>query len=400
MSGPSRSFFGATYRESRSNFLHAAEPVARVREHHLLPGQVGPDGLPLFLDVVWIGPPDADVVVLSLSGTHGAEGFCGSAAQTAWLREDPALPPGVAQLFVHAVNPFGYAHMVRNNEHNVDLNRNFIDFTAELPANELYEQFHATLPARIGFDEDLISEWEAAYESFWTQHGSWTASDAVTRGQYTRPAGVHFGGSEPQWSAVTLAKILHRYCSKARHVVYLDWHTLVRLGDGKLVFLCFNQTGDPLFERVGSWWTRDAIDRDRVNQQWGDGVERSERRPSRHGLLMWGVQNELAPQADLAGAVIEFCADAELTEGDLRAQVRATVYERWLLATRDYQSRDGKRLVEWLRESSSPTRAAFEEKSIACALETYRAALAGAAVWAKEKQPATPGLLVRGAGFG
>jgi hypothetical protein len=392
--------FAATYREARDKFLAAAEAAGGACEHHALPGQVGPDGQALFLDTAWIGPADADVVLVSLSGTHGAEGFCGSAAQTAWLQARPALPRGVAQLFVHAVNPFGYAHMVRNNENNVDLNRNCIDFAAPRPANQLYDRFHMTLPVRIGFDEALIDEWEASYEAFWTEHGAWVASDAATRGQYTQPSGVHFGGDAPQWSVVTLSDVLRRYCGRARHVVYLDWHTLVRLGDGRLVFLCFNQTGDPLFQRVGSWWTPEAIDRDRVNQQWGDGVERSERRPSRRGLLMWGLQNELAPRADLAGAVIEFCADADLTEGDLRAQVRATVYETWLLATREYDSRDGRRLVEWLREANSPTRSSFEEKAVACALATYQAAIEGAARWAEENVPAMPGLLVRGARFG
>jgi Protein of unknown function (DUF2817) len=394
-----QSFFAGTYLEARAKFLAASEPVVRLREHHPLPAEVGPDGQPLFLDLAWVGPPDADVVLLSLSGTHGSEGFCGSAAQTAWLYQRPALPPGVAQLFVHAVNPFGYAHMVRSNENNVDLNRNFIDFDAPLPVNPLYEEFHATLPTRIGFDDALVDEWESAYETFWAKHGAWAASDAVTRGQFTRPDGVHFGGTGPQWSARILRSILRNYCAKARHVVYIDWHTLMRLGDGKLVFLCFNQTGDALFERVGSWWTRAAIDRDRVNRQWGEGIERSERRPSRHGLLMWGLQNELAPRADLAGAVIEFSADAGLTEGDLRAQVREKVYERWLLATRAYDTPVGRRLVEWLREANSPTRVAFQETAIEAALGTYRAALDGAGRWAAEKLAANPGLLVRSAGF-
>src|SRR3546814_19061552 len=76
-------------------------------EAHCLPDRTGPDGKPLYMDVAWVGPDDADVVLLSLSGTHGAEGFNGSAAQVHWLNLHGAepLPKGVAMLFVHAVNP-------------------------------------------------------------------------------------------------------------------------------------------------------------------------------------------------------------------------------------------------------------------------------------------------------
>src|SRR3546814_9727826 len=102
-------------------------------EAHCRPDRTGPDGKPLYMDVAWVGPDDADVVLLSLSGTHGAEGFNGSAAQVHWLNLHGAepLPKGVAMLFVHAVNPFGFAHMLRVNENNVDLNRSE-EHTSEL----------------------------------------------------------------------------------------------------------------------------------------------------------------------------------------------------------------------------------------------------------------------------
>src|SRR3546814_12408913 len=104
-------------------------------EAHCLPDRTGPDGKPLYMDVAWVGPDDADVVLLSLSGTHGAEGFNGSAAQVHWLNLHGAepLPKGVATLFVHAVNPFVFTQLLRINENNIALNRNFLDFSAPLP---------------------------------------------------------------------------------------------------------------------------------------------------------------------------------------------------------------------------------------------------------------------------
>jgi Protein of unknown function (DUF2817) len=401
MTATADAYFSVDYQMARKRFLLAAERAGAELEHHALPEHRGPDGMPLYIDLAWLGPAAADVVLLSLSGTHGAEGFCGSAAQLRWLDERPAgaLPPGVAQLLVHAVNPFGFAHMVRCNENNVDLNRNFVDFTRPLPANPLYEELDTKLPSRIGVDEDLVEEWASVLEGFWSRHGDWSASDALSRGQYTNPYGLQYGGQRPQFSASVLTSRIGVRCSRARHVVYLDWHSLIRVGDGKQVFLCFNQTGGPLFERVASWWGSAAIDRGAVNRQWGEGVERSERRPSRNGLVMWGLQHAVAPSADLAGAVIEFCADPDSLHGNLRARARLYVQERWLLKNRAYESPTGRYVVAALRESISPTRRSFQDKALEVALQTYSKALEGAAAWAREDVAAEPGQLVHSAAF-
>jgi hypothetical protein len=394
-------FFSPDYQSARAKFLAAAERAGAEVEHHLLPGHSGPDGRPLYIDMAWLGPADADVVVLSMSGTHGAEGYCGSAAQCQWLDERAArgLPKGVAQLMVHAVNPFGFAHMVRYNENNVDLNRNFIDFNQALPANPLYEQLDSKLPQRVGTDEDLVEELAEVLERFYAEHGDWTAADALSRGQYTRPSGLQFGGDKPQFSSQTIAARIRARCANARHIAYVDWHSLLWIGDGNLIFLCFNQTGDPLYERVASWWGADAIDRSAVDKQWGAGEKRSERRPTRNGLVMWGLQHVVAPKADLAGAVIEFCADGDSLHSDLRSRSRHYAYERWLMKTRDYDSPTGRRIVALLRESTSPTRKSFQDKALERAMETYDKTFAGAATWAKENVPAAPGQLVHAAAF-
>jgi hypothetical protein len=289
--------------------------------------------------------------------------------------------------------------MVRGNENNVDLNRNFIDFDRPTPANPFYVQLHRRLPSRVGVDEELVDEWTATFEAFWKEHGDYPASDALSRGQYAFPDGLQYGGDRLQASAAVLTSRIGARCRQARHVVYLDWHSLIRIGDGELVFLCFNQTGGPLFARAGSWWGERAIDRSTVNRQWGEGVERSERRPSRNGLLMWGLQRAIAPTADLAGAVIEFCADPDSLNGDLRARARVLVQERWLLATRQFDTPAGRHVTACLRESISPTRWSFQEPALDRALDTYARALDGAAAWARENCPAAVGPLLQTSAF-
>lgn len=397
---PDTAPFSQDYQTARGKFLAAAAAAGAQVEHHRLPGFDGPDGKPLYMDSARIGPQDADVVVVSVCGTHGAEGFCGSAAQIDWLTHEAprkALPKGVATLLVHAVNPWGFAHMLRTNENKVNINRNSIDFASPPPVNPLFQEIFATFPTRMGHDEDLVVEFNAAYAAAERKYGRWEVSDALGRGQYQQPDGYEYGGTQSEWSSRTLFEILRKQCSGARHIAYVDWHTLINIGDGKLVYLCFNQTNDHLFDRAGTWWGREAIDREAVNKQWSEGT--TNKRPSRAGILMWGVQQAMAPQADVAGAVIEFCADPDSFILSPEESQRGWVYSRWLRHTRDYASPTGKFVTSYLREATSPTRRSFQEAALDAARETYRNTFAGAGRWVAENLPAQPGKLVHYSAF-
>ena len=128
--------FADNYEDARHVFLTHARAADAVLSRHVL-DRIGPAGEELTTDVAWLGPPAAPKVLVTLSGTHGVEGFYGSAVQSEWLRRRGAatLPEGVAVLHVHALNPYGFAWLRRTNETNIDINRNWIDFTADLPEN-------------------------------------------------------------------------------------------------------------------------------------------------------------------------------------------------------------------------------------------------------------------------
>ncbi|HKU17051.1 MAG TPA: DUF2817 domain-containing protein [Steroidobacteraceae bacterium] len=392
--------FSDDYQMARRRFLEAATAAGARLEHHQLSGHKGPDGKDLFMDAAWIGPADADVVLVSVCGTHGAEGFAGSAAQIDWLLTHaprPSLPARVAALLVHAVNPYGFAHLMRTNENGVNLNRNSVDFSKPVPQSPLFEDIYKTFPTRMGCDEDLIAEFDAAYFAAEKRFGQWEVSDALGRGQYTHRDAPEFGGKRSEWSSQTLFAVLRKNCARARHVAYIDWHTLINIGDGRQVILCFNQTRDALFNRVGSWWGMEAIDREAVNKQWSSGT--SNRRPSRSGILMWGVQHALAPQTDVAGAVIEFCTDSDKLLFTTERSQRLWVYMRWLSHTRDLTTPTGRFISGCLREMYCPTRNSFREAMLTTARETYRRALEGADRWAQENIPAQPGKLVHYSAF-
>ena len=130
----------ATYVDARTAFLavcarRGATVTATV---HPLSGLNGEE---LAIDVAEIGPADATSVVVIVSATHGVEGYAGSALQTRWMSERlDHLPPGVAMVMVHALNPYGMSWVRRVNEDNVDLNRNFVDFDSEPPRNVAYDE--------------------------------------------------------------------------------------------------------------------------------------------------------------------------------------------------------------------------------------------------------------------
>ena len=165
--------FSSDYQAARAKFLRAAGDAGAALESITHPDR-GPDGGELATDVAWIGPRDADAVLVTISATHGVEGFCGSGAQVDWLRreEHRRLPDGIAALIIHAINPYGFAWLRRVTNENVDLNRNWVDFNSPRPANPGIPgrarhtwQKPGTYPvrARVVWSLGGVSDWSEPY---------------------------------------------------------------------------------------------------------------------------------------------------------------------------------------------------------------------------------------------
>ena len=229
-------YFSSSYQAARESFLEAARPGGGTIESIENP-HTGPDGERLFTDVVLFGPTDAKTILVLSSGTHGVEGFAGSGIQTGLLREGIAstLPPGVGLVMIHAINPYGMAHLRRFNEDNVDLNRNFRDHAVRPPKNPQYDELADVIAPRS--------------MSFWSEVGSWSrilwyrvtagksaAQMAVSGGQYSHPEGLFYGGTFDTWSNKTIRSIAERYLSGADQVIVVDVHTaLGAFGNGEII---------------------------------------------------------------------------------------------------------------------------------------------------------------------
>ncbi|MEO0872757.1 MAG: DUF2817 domain-containing protein, partial [Pseudomonadota bacterium] len=180
------SYFSASYFEARRKFLDACAARSLSVDSRLNPRAKGPGGEDLFTDVVRIGPANPQKALLLISGTHGVEGYCGSGPQVGLLETGAfdALPPGIAVVMIHAINPYGFAHDRRVNEDNIDLNRNFLDWDAisEMPASDYNTISDYVLPA--DWDGPAKQAADAAIDDYIETLGMPAFQAALSSGQY------------------------------------------------------------------------------------------------------------------------------------------------------------------------------------------------------------------------
>lgn len=245
--------FSADYPQARARFLDAAGEAGGALASVPHPER-GPDGGALATDVAWFGPKDAQAVLVLISGTHGVEGFCGSGAQLDWLRRGGSrgLPPGVAVLMIHAVNPYGFAWLRRVTQENVDLNRNWVDFTRPLTPNPLYEELADVLcPAE--WSPEVQAATAQAMSAFDATRGARALQQAASGGQHSHPEGIFFGGTGPTWSRQTQTALFEHYLGQAGHIGIIDYHTgLGRWGYGERIVM--DPPGSTGFDRARRWF--------------------------------------------------------------------------------------------------------------------------------------------------
>ena len=305
------SAFSESYAEARAKFLEAAAPAVA---HYRHPQANGPSGEKLFLDVAVIGPADAPRVLAAGCGTHGIEGYSGSAALTHWLRSGGAqrMPRDAAVVFFHAHNPWGFAHKTRTTEENVDLNRNFIDFSRPLPVNRGYDELHGMVTPET-WNEATIRNIFKELDAFRQRVGEKAFSDAFNGGQYAHADGIYYGGERAQWANGAFRRAVREHLGRARHVAFFDLHT----GIGpryEHVYLCFHPQGSPAYERARAWWGARAVNRAGVTHK----------ALAAYSGTIIDAFSEMLPEAEATAIVVEF--------GTLPREgvQRAGMAQRWL----------------------------------------------------------------------
>lgn len=241
-----------TYVDARERFLATAASVgARVDSFpHPLAGL---SGEALFVDVAEVGAADASSAVMVVSGTHGVEGYLGSALQSHHLETlEPVDGDGPVLIFVHALNPHGFSWVRRVNEDNVDLNRNFVDWAKPSPANPGYAALAETLVPESWTEEEQ-ERTAALLMGQLDELGFEKMQQIVSGGQFDHPTGVFYGGTGPTWSNEWLSAFVRRRFEDLQRVAILDLHTgLGPWGHGELI--SSEPPDSDAYARQRTWW--------------------------------------------------------------------------------------------------------------------------------------------------
>jgi hypothetical protein len=356
--------FSESYAEARARFIDTARHAGLALTSHVHP-DLGHMGETLAMDVARLGRPDALRLLIVSSACHGVEGYCGSGIQIAamqsaqWLGE--AAQAGVAVVFIHAINPYGFSHTRRVTHENVDLNRNFQNFAAPLPDSSAYEEVHPLLlPAHWPPDATC----EAALQDFIETRGIKALQAAVTGGQYTVPDGLFFGGNAPTWSNTTVRTVLRQHGSQAAHLAWIDLHTgLGPCGHG---------------ERGYAGKAHDTATRERANRWWGgngatplmvldDGSSVSAPLTG----LMWGAVYDECPQAQVTSMAIEFGTQP------LLQVLQALRAEQWLQMHPNAPADQAARIKRDLRDAFYVDTDDWKQKILTQALQAMTQAVVG-----------------------
>ena len=258
--------FSPDFFVARRRFQFAAKRLGwRVESYPL--NLTGPKGADLTVEVAVSPTSGTDQAMVVTSGVHGVEGFLGSAIQLGicnrWYHED-VRTKRVRCVFIHGLNPHGFAWLRRFDQNNVDLNRNFL-----LPDERYagchpgYESLNSLLnppTARPWIDPFPIHAVRKIY-----QHGLQALKQCVAEGQYEFPRGLFFGGSEPSFAMSLLNQQLPSWLAGCERVIHLDFHTgLGRRHQWKLLLDQSLATGQQ--QDLQQWFGHDRIETAGDNQ--------------------------------------------------------------------------------------------------------------------------------------
>lgn len=236
-------FFSLTFADARQRWLTAVEVLVERAGETATQQQSfdhplrGPDDGTLATDSLRIGSERADRVVVFISGTHGIEGYAGSAIQRFLLDQlstannnGLSVANNTALLFVHALNPWGMAWARRCDERGIDLNRNFVDFAQPLPDNPHY------LQAQRWLQLDDAEERARGLAQLAQTLGRTQYEQAISGGQYVDSDGPFYGGAEPAFGHQVIEQVIDRFKLSGRDLIVIDLHTgLGPWGYGELI---------------------------------------------------------------------------------------------------------------------------------------------------------------------
>jgi hypothetical protein len=184
----------------------------------------------LSIDTLYIpAQSEPQNLVIITSGVHGVEAYTGSALIFSFLEQLPEdTLTNTGFLFVHGVNPYGFAEQRRVTENNVDLNRNL---SAQHQQFQSHSQAYADFETYLNPQHPLRSSLWADIKLFLQSlvklytHGKKQIAQIAVGGQYQNPKGIYFGGDQAEPHVALLSSEFRRVGRPYAKVMHLDLHT-------------------------------------------------------------------------------------------------------------------------------------------------------------------------------
>ena len=216
-------------------------------------------------------------LLVLVTGTHGVEGYTGSAVvrllMSQLLLHLDSESTGL--LVVHALNPYGFAHFIRVNQNNVDLNRNCAGSDDELLQRDdtaykaLAEVLAPKRPARLGAlaQARFLLRMLAAR----TRVGETAVRQATLGGQYLDARGTFWGGDRVQPEIRFFQGHFERLAARYPEILLIDLHT--GYGERGQAYALFGRADTPSIAACTELGVRSASGHEATYHVFGDLVQ-------------------------------------------------------------------------------------------------------------------------------
>ena len=204
----------------------------------------------LTIDFCYVPATDTTEKLMVInSGTHGIEGFVGSAVQLMLMSEffKPEMFSDVGLLLVHGMNAWGFKNERRFTENNVDLNRNYsLDKSLFQTRNDGFVALYDMLTPRGELNMRSLKNqffMLAAIKQI-AQKGMPALLQAFAQGQYQFREGIYFGGYDFEQQVTIMSEVLELKAAEYQTILNLDLHT--GFGERGKLHLFPNPVEDPV----------------------------------------------------------------------------------------------------------------------------------------------------------
>lgn len=225
----------------------------------------------LTIDFCYIPASDTTKKLMVItSGTHGIEGFVGSAVQQMLMDDffEAEMFSEVGLLFVHGMNAWGFKNERRFTENNVDLNRNYSLSKSLFDTKNdgfiaLYDMLTPKGELNMNSLDNQFFMLKAIRQI--AKKGMPALLQAFAQGQYEFQEGIYFGGYQWEQQVEILSKVLTQKAAPYQTVLNLDLHT--GFGERGELHLFPNPVEDPELRQ-----TMETVF-DGYQIDWGDSDE-------------------------------------------------------------------------------------------------------------------------------